>query len=301
MRIKLKKVHIYDNYFEKMDKIPNNKLMKNKENGKGRPTVYFKHPNNKDLLIAVPLSSQNQKYEAIIEQKKKKHEFSKSIVITKTHEKKDTFLIQNMFPIRKKNIRHVHKNKGKVDALDGKAVEILYDNVMETYERYKRGEKVLFTKFNAMEKVLMKEIELEKSQEKNKIAKENKNKSENLQYNISTGKIYQGKLAKDLDKEAKNRKYSKGEWITDKDLNNGITTLKSDEEKSVKLKVFVVRNGKSYKEIREFYNKEQLNFTKTQEQNLKAPNFKELEERKSHQEKNKEKSLDNGKGKEIER
>ena len=279
--------------------------MRNKENNKGRPTIYFKHPDNEELLIAVPFSSQDKKYEQIIEKKIQKKKYIKSITMVEINKRKSAILIQNMFPIRKSDISHFHKENGKIDTIEGKIAEELYNNLIETYERHRKGERVLETKFDAMEKVLVKEIELEKLQKQNKEKSEtveiNKRKYENLQYNISTGKIYQNKLAQDLDKAAKYRKYSKGEWITKKELNNGVAMLKDEKERTVKLDVLTVKKGKVFVEKKEFYNREQLIFTKTQEQNLKAPNFKELEERKSQQEKTKDKSITKVKDKGFER
>jgi hypothetical protein len=72
---KLLVVHIKDEYFEKMNyDVPNNGLMQNKENKHSRPAILYAypHPDNKDLFLCIPMTTQVEKFKKIREKKLQK-------------------------------------------------------------------------------------------------------------------------------------------------------------------------------------------------------------------------------------
>ena len=98
--------HIKDDYFSKVN---DDKLMQNKENGNYRPTYFcMKDKKNPSLLWVVPMSTQIGKYEII--QKKQIDKYGKclTIVIGEFDGKTNAFLLQNMFPVTKDYLSHVH-------------------------------------------------------------------------------------------------------------------------------------------------------------------------------------------------
>lgn len=70
--------HIKDSYFNKVN---DNKLMANKENGNFRPTYYCFKDTQTSLLWVVPMSSKYQKYEKIFNNKVQKYGKCDTIIL----------------------------------------------------------------------------------------------------------------------------------------------------------------------------------------------------------------------------
>lgn len=105
---------IVDAFFTKYD--PEHRLMKNKENGHGRPCFYA-FPDNKDpsILWCVPISSQVQKFKTIVQHKlalqaAKGVETPRCDTIRFGHVmgQERAFLVQNMFPVTASYIDNVY-------------------------------------------------------------------------------------------------------------------------------------------------------------------------------------------------
>lgn len=95
--------HIKNSFF---DKVNDNLLMRNKENGNQRPTYFTIRED--EILWFIPLSSKIKKYEKIIEQKIIKTGKCDSILIREIGGQKSAILIQNAFPTIEKYIDHEH-------------------------------------------------------------------------------------------------------------------------------------------------------------------------------------------------
>lgn len=104
--------HIKDEFFQKIN---DDGLMINHENGHSRPS-YLAIKDN-DILWFIPLSSKIDKYKSIIEKKQKKYGSCKTILIKRIADKKQVILIQNAFPTLEKYIQNRH-------TIDGKFVKI---------------------------------------------------------------------------------------------------------------------------------------------------------------------------------
>lgn len=95
--------HIKDEFF---DKINDNGLMINHENGHSRPS--YLAIRDEDILWFIPLSTKIDKYRSIIEKKKKKYGTCKTILIKEIAGRKQAILIQNAFPTIEKYIESRH-------------------------------------------------------------------------------------------------------------------------------------------------------------------------------------------------
>ena len=113
--------HIKDEFF---DKINDQGLMINHENGHNRPTYFT--IKDKDILGFIPLSSKVSKYQSIVDKKLKKHGGCKSIIISEIANKKSVILLQNAFPTLEKYIDHHHiVNEKPLKVIDTLKEEIL--------------------------------------------------------------------------------------------------------------------------------------------------------------------------------
>lgn len=101
--------HIKDEFFEKIN---DNGLMINYENGHSRPSYLAIKDEN--ILWFIPLSSKVYKSKPIIENKKKKFGSCKTILIKKIAGKEQVILIQNAFPTIEKYIKNIHKIDGRI-------------------------------------------------------------------------------------------------------------------------------------------------------------------------------------------
>ena len=117
--------HIKDEFF---DKINDNGLMINHENGHARPTYFT--IKDRDILWFIPLSSKISKYKPIIDRKIKKYGQCKSIMICEVAGKENVVLLQNAFPTLEKYIDHAHVVNGK----PVKVVENLKEEILMNFK-----------------------------------------------------------------------------------------------------------------------------------------------------------------------
>ena len=145
--------HIKDEFF---DKIKDNGLMINHENGRSRPT-YFTIKDN-DILWFIPLSSKINKYKTIIEQKIKKYGFCKSIMVSEIANKQSVILIQNAFPTLEKYIDHPHMENGApVRVADNLKNEILA-NFNSLLAMKKQGRNLFFPDIDRIKEIMLDEL-----------------------------------------------------------------------------------------------------------------------------------------------
>lgn len=145
--------HIKDEFF---DKINDDGLMINHENGKSRPT-YFTIKDN-DLLWFIPLSSKIEKYQDIINKKIKKYGSCKSIMISEIANKPSVILIQNAFPILEKYIAHPHTVNGKPLKVINTLKKEILDNFNFLMELKKNGINLFFTDTDKIKEIMLKEL-----------------------------------------------------------------------------------------------------------------------------------------------
>lgn len=148
--------HIKDEFF---DLIQDHYLMSNKENGDYRPHFYaVRDKKNAKIYWMIPISSQVEKYEMILENKKKKYGKCNTIVIGKFAGKKNAFLIQNAFPIIEKYLDHVHTIQEKPVVVHKELNRILVENLGEVLALYNRGMRLTFTDIGAIRNIIEKEL-----------------------------------------------------------------------------------------------------------------------------------------------
>ena len=145
--------HIKDDFF---DKINDNGLMINHENGKARPTYFT--IKDKDILWFIPLSSKVAKYQPIIDKKIKKYGSCKSIMISEIANKKSVILLQNAFPTLEKYIDHLHTINGvPVRVADNLKNEIL-ENFNSLLALKKQGTNLFFPDIDKIKKIMLDEL-----------------------------------------------------------------------------------------------------------------------------------------------
>ena len=120
-------------------------LMKNKEDGNYRPTLYCIKDNKYDIYWMIPISSQYDKYADIRSEMLRKGKKCKGIVLGKYDGKKAAFLIQNMFPVTLKYIDHVHTRNGNPVPVNRKLQEMIRKNTKSLIAISEKGIKVTFT------------------------------------------------------------------------------------------------------------------------------------------------------------
>lgn len=134
--------HIKDEYFEVAQ---NQYLLKNKENGKYRPTMYCIKDDKYELYWMIPISSQYDKYAGIKDELVRKGKKCKGIVLGEYDGRKAAFLIQNMFPVTAEYIDHVHTRNGNPVPVNKKLHDIIKRNVRSFILMSEKGIKVTFT------------------------------------------------------------------------------------------------------------------------------------------------------------
>lgn len=134
--------HIKDEYFIMAE---DEHLMKNKEDGNYRPTMYCIKDNKYDIYWMIPISSQYDKYADIRSEMLRKGKKCKGIVLGKYDGKKAAFLIQNMFPVTLKYIDHVHTRNGNPVPVNRKLQEMIRKNTKSLIAISEKGIKVTFT------------------------------------------------------------------------------------------------------------------------------------------------------------
>ena len=145
--------HIKDEFF---DKINDNGLMINHENGHSRPS--YLAIEEKEILWFIPLSTKVDKYKSIIEKKTKKYGTCKTILIKKIAGRDSVILLQNAFPTIEKYVKNKH-------TIDGKAVKIstavkreILDDFQYILSLKKNGLNLFFTDTDKIKQIMKDEL-----------------------------------------------------------------------------------------------------------------------------------------------
>ena len=145
--------HIKDEFF---DKINDEGLMINHENGHSRPTYFT--IKDEDILWFIPLSSKVSKYQSIIDKKTKKYGSCRSIMISEIANEQTAILLQNAFPTLEKYIDHPHIVDGKpLKVIDTLKNEIL-DNFKYLMALKKEGRNLFFTDIDTIKEKMLDEL-----------------------------------------------------------------------------------------------------------------------------------------------
>lgn len=145
--------HIKDSFF---DKLKNNGLMINHENGHSRPT--YLAIKDKNILWFVPLSTKVEKYKSIIESKEKKYGSCKTILIRKIADVDEVILIQNAFPTIEKYIKNKHIIDGKIIKVSNPIKSEILDNFKYILSLKKEGLNLFFTDIDKIKKIMLEEL-----------------------------------------------------------------------------------------------------------------------------------------------
>ena len=126
--------HLYfikDSFFEYVDD-PN--LMINYQNS-SRPHYYAVRDRKTNLYWMIPCSTRVEKYERILEKRKRYGRPTDTIKIVKIWGRKSVLLLQNMFPVSEKYVACPYVRKGKTVSLNHEAtiteIETMANRVIE--------------------------------------------------------------------------------------------------------------------------------------------------------------------------
>ena len=147
--------HIKNEYFEKVN---DDTLMKNHENGKARPTYFCVKNEKTNILWFIPMSSKVEKYKIIRDNKIKKYGNCDTILIKKFLGKNSVFLLQNMFPTIEKYVDHVHIVNGEETKVINRIAKEIEENFNKLMILMKQGKKVIFTDVENDMKIMLKEL-----------------------------------------------------------------------------------------------------------------------------------------------
>ncbi len=127
--------------------------------GNYRPHFYaIQDKNNLDIYWMIPISSQTEKYKAVIEKKKQRYGKCNTIVIGKFAGKENAFLIQNAFPIIEKYLDHIHTIQGKPVVVHKELNQILTKYLQDVLAMYDAGVKLLFADVQEIRRIMEKEL-----------------------------------------------------------------------------------------------------------------------------------------------
>ena len=147
--------HIKDEYFEKVN---DNMLMQNKENGTYRPTFYCLKDEKTSLLWMVPLSSRVDKFRAIHDKQAEKYGRCLTIVLGEFDGKNAAFLLQNMFPVTEHYLDHIHTRNNNPVPVKHSIHSEINTNMKRLRQLHKRGSKVVFPDITRLEEIMLEEL-----------------------------------------------------------------------------------------------------------------------------------------------
>lgn len=150
--------HIKDEYFEK---VQDDKLMQNKENGTYRPTFFCLRDTKTNLLWMVPLSSRVEKFKALHDKQIARYGNCLTIVLGEFDGKQAAFLLQNMFPIREYYLDHVHTRNHNPVPLKYSIRRKISTNMKQIRQLHSRGKKIVFPDITRLERIMLEELHTE--------------------------------------------------------------------------------------------------------------------------------------------
>ena len=145
--------HIKDEFF---DKINENKMMINHENGHSRPS--YLAIKDKDVLWFIPLSSKIDKYQKIIDKKIKKYGKCSGIIICEIAGVKEAVLIQNAFPTLEKYVKSRHKINGEYITVPSIIKKEIINSFRQLLLLKKKGNNLFFTDIDKIKEIMLDEL-----------------------------------------------------------------------------------------------------------------------------------------------
>ncbi len=157
---------IKDDFFTKHD--PNGSLMKNKEGGHNRPCFYaFPDKKQPDIFWCVPISSQIEKFERIVQRKISK-QIARGYKTPKCNTirfgnvlgQKRAFLIQNMFPVTSAYVSSIYmdRNTHKPVTISQRTEKDITQNAKDILRLVFRGYNIIFSDVQKIYKDLIAEL-----------------------------------------------------------------------------------------------------------------------------------------------
>ena len=132
--------------------------MSNHESGHARPTYFT--IKGKDILWFIPLSSNIEKYQKIIDKKIEKYGYCNTIFIREILGKKSAILFQNAFPTLEKYIDHVHiLANGKPAKVINSLKDEILDNFKYLLKLKTKGINLFFTDTDKIKELMLNETE----------------------------------------------------------------------------------------------------------------------------------------------
>jgi len=145
--------HIKDSFF---DKINNEKLMLNHENGHSRPS--YLAIRDEKILWFIPLSTRVDKYKSIIEKKVKKYGKCRTIIIRKIGGVNQAILIQNAFPTTEKYVQNIHTIDGKIVKVPSAVKKEVLSNFKYMLSLKANGLNLFFADIDGIKDILLNEL-----------------------------------------------------------------------------------------------------------------------------------------------
>lgn len=147
--------HVKEEYFKYVN---DSKLMKNHEENDTRPNYYcVKSSINSKILWFIPISSKVEKYEKILESKLAKYGKCDTIVIGKYRNRKQAFLIQNMFPITSKYIDHIDTVNDRISKVEKITKNKIEKKVKKIFNLKSKGINLIFPNVDKILSMLINE------------------------------------------------------------------------------------------------------------------------------------------------
>ena len=145
--------HIKDEFF---DKINDNGLMINHENGHARPTYFT--IKDRDILWFIPISSKIDKYKRIIDKKVERYGFCNTIIIRKIADEDAVILLQNAFPTLEKYIQSRHTIDGKIVKISSAVEREIIEDFEYMLSLKLSGLNLFFTDIDYIENLMLEEL-----------------------------------------------------------------------------------------------------------------------------------------------
>ncbi len=152
--------HIKDEYFEK---VKDERLMQNKENGTYRPTFYCLRDESTSLLWMVPLSSRVEKFKAIHDKQVAKYGKCLTIVFGEFDNREAAFLLQNIFPVTEDYLDHIHTRNNNPIPVKYSIHKKVRTNLKQIRQLLARGKKVVFPDVARLEEIMLAELETKRT------------------------------------------------------------------------------------------------------------------------------------------
>lgn len=155
--------HIKDDYFVRAAQYlgtTQTNLMSNKENGGYRPHfLCFPDRQHSNIFWAVPQSSRCQKFRALMNTKIRKYGRCDTIVIGRFGGRDNAFLIQNMFPVSRYDLDHIHTIGGNPVVIHPSLEAEIIRKAKRTLARHKQDKRIIFPNIDALYQMVLNSLQ----------------------------------------------------------------------------------------------------------------------------------------------